>query len=522
MHTPSQAGVIVTVDLSTGDIASTRHSRSNWYRMLGGRPLVIDRLAQHMDDETPVWVLASTPCAGLAIPLCGAATIGYRDSFGTIRTEQIYGSLAAALRECDIDAVVVTGQRTSTSHCMIELIAGSVRLVDSRSPGMDEQLIIGPAANQLWCGATLSNRQGRRLANQAGLALVASGVCGIVYQTPGAAQAIPRSSAADTIDRLVKASPLLSGPCGVQSFGWSALAGLSQSLGMLPVRETQTHHFSNTIEVRAAHLVGCVGCGIDCFGVDIHQRPDLDWIELTSFGGFLGCTDQFLLANLGTFSRHQGISPDWLATILCEVSDTPLECAAQLVSGQLQLATLMELKPERELRIAGQPLPPFDPRGAVGQALARLVSPQPGSYHTAFVLAAELLRKPLSLDGLRVTGKARLIALLEDARAAGDGVGACLLSCCAVDVEELAGLLTELFSEKVTAADLLAIGRRTVLMERRLNHCRDRLTDPRSQLPAFLFEQPGSNGQPPLDYQQIQQEWHSYEIIRREQEHASC
>ena len=522
VYHPPQAGVIVTVDLATGDVTSTRHSRNNWYRMLGGRPLVIAQLAQLVDNETSGWVLASSPCAGLAIPLCGAATIGYRDDCGTIRTEQLYGSLAAALRDCGIEAVVVTGQSASKKHRMIELVAGSVRIVDFSASGMDEQLSVGPAAYLIRCGATLSNRQGRRLADQAGRALAASGVYGIAYQTPKAAQAIPPSSAADTIDRLVKASPLLCGPCGVQSFGWSALAGLSQSRGLLPILGSPSVHSVNAPEVRADHLVGCIGCDISCFGVDSQHRPDPDWIELSSYGGLLGCTDQTLFAQLCTFAREQGISPDWLATTLCEVSDTPLEYAAQLVSGQLQLATLMELEPKRNLRIAGQPLPPFDPRGAVGQTLARLVSSQPGSNHTAFVLAAELLRKPLALDRLSVAGKARLITMLEDTRAAGDGLGACLLSCCAVDSEAFAGLVTELFAEEVTAADLLAIGRRTVLLERRLNRCRERVIDPRHQLPAVLFEQPGVNGQPPLDYQQIHDEWHRYELIRREQEQATC
>lgn len=480
---------------------------------------MIDQLAQH--GET-CWVVASSPFAGLAIPLFGAATIGYRDCCGIFRTEQIYGTLAAVLRQSGIDALVVTGQTASQKNVVIELGVGSVQLVDAGSSLLDEQLTIGPAADLTWPGATLVNRQGKRLADQAGSALAASGVRGIAYQTPGDARSIECSPASDTIDRLVKASPLLSGPCGVQSFGWSALAGLSQSLGLLPTIGIQSVLPADDAAVRADHLVGCVGCGIACFGVDSQQRPDPDWLEQSSYRGLLGVTNQSLFAKLVTFAREQGISPDWLATIVSEVADNPLEIASQLVLGEITLSQIIEYEPKRSLRIAGQPLPPFDPRGAVGQTLARLVSSQPGSYQTAFVLAAELLRKPLALERLNVSGKARLIAMLEDARAAGDGVGACLLSGCAVDVEEFAGLLTELYDEEISTAQLLAIGRRTVLMERRLNRSAERLFDPRQQLPAFLFEQPGINGQPPLDHQLIKDEWQRYELIRREQEQAFC
>ena len=519
MNPPHTPGVIVTVNLSTGKITSAVHSRNQWYRMLGGRPLVIDQLAQH--GET-CWVVASSPFAGLAIPLFGAATIGYKDCWGIFRTEQIYGTLAAVLRQYGIEALVVTGQTAAQKNMVIELGVGGVQLVDAGSSLLDEQLSTGPAADLTWPGATLVNRQGKRLADQAGSALAASGVRGIAYQTPGDARSIECSPASDTIDRLVKASPLLSGPCGVQSFGWSALAGLSQSLGLLPTIGNQSVLPADDVAVRADHLVGCVGCGIACFGVDSQQRPDPDWLEQSSYRGLLGVTNQSLFAKLVAFAREQGISPDWLATIVSEVADNPLEIASQLVLGEITLSQIMEYEPKQALRIAGQPLPPFDPRGALGQTLARLVSSQPGSYQTAFVLAAELLRKPLALERLNVSGKARLIAMLEDARAAGDGVGACLLSGCAVDVEEFAGLLTELFAEEISTAQLLAIGRRTVLMERRLNRSAERVIDPRQQLPAFLFEQPWIHGQPPLDQQLLQDEWQRYELIRREQEQAFC
>ncbi len=519
MNPPHTPGVIVTVNLSTGKITSAVHSRNQWYRMLGGRPLVIDQLAQH--GET-CWVVASSPFAGLAIPLFGAATIGYRDCCGIFRTEQIYGTLAAVLRQYGIEALVVTGQTAAQKNMVIELGVGTVQLVDAGSSLLDEQLTIGQAADLAWPGATLVNRQGRRLADQAGSALAASGVRGIAYQTLGDARAIECSPARDTISRLVKASPLLSGPCGVQSFGWSALAGLSQSLGLLPTVVNQSVLPTDDVAVRPDHLVGCVGCGIACFGVDSQQRPDPDWLEQSSYRGLLGVTNQLLFVKLVAFAREQGISPDWLATIVSEVADNPLEIASQLILGEITLSQIMEYEPKRVLRIAGQPLPPFDPRGAVGQTLARLISSQPGSYQTAFVLAAELLRKPLALERMSVSGKARLIAMLEDARAAGDGVGACLLSGCAVDVEEFAVLLTELFAEEISTAQLLAIGRRTVLMERRLNRSAERLIDPRQQLPAFLFEQLGINGQPPLDHHLLQDEWQRYEFIRREQEQAFC
>jgi aldehyde:ferredoxin oxidoreductase len=172
-------------------------------------------------------------------------------------------------------------------------------------------------------------------------------------------------------------------------------------------------------------------------------------------------------------------------------------------------------QPEQAMTVKGMELPPYDPRASTGLALACAVAPHGASYLTAWPIASEILRKPVPTDRFSFDGKARVIAMAEDANAAADSLVLCRFACAAVELEEMAALLSAVTGEEYSPADLLAAGRRTVAQERAFNgSCGFSVID--DTLPErFFVEQ--ANGLQPINHHRFEQEVAAYHRIREQQ-----
>ncbi len=507
---------IVILDPVCGTVVREPLPRQAYFAPLWGRALAMALLERFRAAGQTVVVLATSPLAGYGVPLIGTASLVYQDSDGVVRSDRLHGSVAASLFSCGIAALVLPvgahGEPVLTIHADGSLTRASVPHVSGL------YLKVGTAALEGVRGACLIDHNGNLQGSEAGLALVACGIHQIVFPAPPAAQQVTAEPAIADLWRLINASPLLSGPCGVATFGRSAIAGLCQAEGITPSYRLFEAPSAYPQFQAVVQRAGCHGCAVACWGLDEQSKPQASWRELAGFVGLAGITDQELLTGVLQKGRACGMDPSMLATLLVAAPGTPHEHGQALVDESLSLPVLQAQGTYRAWSLQGVPLTPLEPRAAVGQTLARLVSPQPGAWTTAFMLAGELFRKPLALDRFDLTGRARLVARLEDVMAVFDGLGACLLSSVATDVEEWAAVLSAVSSQTWCAADLVQAGQASIATERRLNQRFLKVVDPRSLLPACFFVERSPYGFAPLHAQMLRDEWERYETIRQSQD----
>jgi len=135
----------------------------------------------------------------------------------------------------------------------------------------------------------------------------------------------------------------------------------------------------------------------------------------------------------------QSVTMEQLGSLLTSISSREGQ-GALLAQGAQRLAVTLG-QPEAAMTVKGLELPPYDPRGACGLALAYAVSPHGGTHLDAWPLASEILRKPVPTDPASFDGKARLIALAEAGNAAMDSLALCRFASCAIELEECAAVL---------------------------------------------------------------------------------
>ncbi|HEU0265694.1 MAG TPA: aldehyde ferredoxin oxidoreductase C-terminal domain-containing protein, partial [Geobacterales bacterium] len=162
-------------------------------------------------------------------------------------------------------------------------------------------------------------------------------------------------------------------------------------------------------------------------------------------------------------------------------------------------------------------IPPYDPRGAYGMALAYCTSSQGGCHLRASPLSHEILRKPVATDRFSFDGKGRIIALSENMNAAVDSLMACKFAFLGASLDEYAPLLSAVTGLSYSSQTLKEIGERICLTERFYN-ADNGFTAAHDMLPERFFSEPGSSGDgitiPPIDRERFLEERARYYRIR--------
>jgi aldehyde:ferredoxin oxidoreductase len=148
------------------------------------------------------------------------------------------------------------------------------------------------------------------------------------------------------------------------------------------------------------------------------------------------------------------------------------------------------------MAVKGQELPAYDPRGALGMALAYALSSRGACHLRAYPISHEILRKPVATDRLSFSGKARIIKIGEDLNAVVDSLTACKFIFFAATLEEYAEAYRAVTGIQTTTQDLLTTGERIYYQERLINAANgfNRRDD---DLPARFFEPPDNTDAAP-------------------------
>jgi aldehyde:ferredoxin oxidoreductase len=149
--------------------------------------------------------------------------------------------------------------------------------------------------------------------------------------------------------------------------------------------------------------------------------------------------------------------------------------------------------PELAMTVKQQELPAFDPRGALGMALAYATSTRGGCYRSAHPQTHEIIRKPAATDRFTFSGKARIIKAAEDMYAAAESLTVCTHLFYAATLEEYASVYSAVTGDRRTGDQLLQAGERIYYHERMMN-ARNGFARADDDLPARFFEAHGSDG----------------------------
>lgn len=551
------AGRIVRADLSSGQCLIEQVPVDLLSSWLGGRGLGVAVLREYAACETnsDVWplVVACGPLCGTGIPTTSRCVLTGRSPLtGTIFSSSCGGSFAWQLRAAGFDALLVTG--TSPQPVMLCVTPDGARLQAAQELwGLSTDAVfgrlsagaavaaIGPAGENGVLYASLETADGEpfgrggfgAVLGQRGLkAITISGGCDV------AAVADPTAfdKALQDLQRLFLASPFLYGPFGIREYGTVALMDLLLRRRMVPANNFRSLLAGEALN--AASLArqyaprgsGCYDCPVACKRTAVDGQPLPDYDQLAALAG---CCHQAECAELVAACRccsRLGIDPVSAAGSLAawsEITGTTFSGSdlqrllvaianrqgegALLAAGAKRLARELGV-PAAAMTVKGLELPPYDPRAACGLALAYAVSPHGGTHLDAWPLASEVLRKPVPTDPASFDGKARVIALAEEANAAMDSLVFCRFASSSVELEECAALLAAVTGECCGPADLLTVGGRVIAAEREFNQ-RGGFVAADDRLPERFFSQaPGVASA--LDRQRFELELQRYQRIR--------
>ena len=527
---------LLEIDLTAGSAVILPLSPAQQNGELGGRALAVQLLGSTAARDNAL-VIAPGALCGSGAPAANRGCIVFTSPLtGSIFSVNEGGPFPLALQRAGFAAVVIRGE--SSTPVLLYIDAQGGRLVDARSCwGKDADsttrdlgregsgvLTIGPAGENgvLFAGlhAGDGNLFGRGgpgavLGRKRLKAIIVTGEDPVEVADPPAFT----TACADLL-RLLRASPLLFGPVGFGPFGEAALIDLAARRGLLP-----TQNFSATFPTKATAFngdaltaagpscgFGCVGCPIACKRQDQAGDPLPDFFTLAALGALLHLPDLTTIRTVNSACNRLGLDPVSLAGVLAarsEIRQSPLQVdelegllraitsrdgeGDLLADGAARYAATCDRR-EVAMTVRNLELAPLDPRGLCGLALAHSVDVA-GQGENGLTLIAELLRKPVPVDRLSWDGKARLVHTNAQTVAAFDSLGLCRHLLYAVGLEEAAALYAAFSGQSCSAADLGALGARTLAKETSRLPC---IPFPAGMaaLPARLFTPVQGEGHP--------------------------
>jgi aldehyde:ferredoxin oxidoreductase len=556
-------GKILHIDLSSGKVRTEQPDLHRYMDSIGGRGLagvyLHPSVCRAWDDPEMPLLLFAGPLVGTASPTSGRMTVMSRSPLtGTIGDASVGGSLGFELKRAGWDGIVITGK--SDRLVGIEINDAEIALTDAAAlegldtgrtaavlEGKGSCAVIGPAAERgVLFACLIVDRHFAAGRNGIGLCFAAKNIKYMTVRGSGKVRVRDPEGlkrAREDILRLVAASPALSGEFGLANFGTPALYDLMDARRMMPTGNFRRTQFEGAAEMNASAYrriyepkkTGCRGCPILCkkMGRDGRSIPEFE--TMSHFSALLenhdietvlraneicnetGMDTISAAATLACYSEIEGrvLKPGEIISLLEDIGRGKGE-GIELGRGSARYAALRGRK-EAAIAVKDQELPAYDPRGAYGMALAYAVSTRGGCHLRAYPISHEILRKPVAVDRLTFSGKARIIKIAEDLNAAVDSLGACKFVFFAATLEEYAKAFTAVTGIEMTAQQLLRAGERINYRERIMNALNG-FSQMEDDLPPRFFAEPGSGDRhmdvPPIDREEFLRARQNYYRIR--------
>jgi aldehyde:ferredoxin oxidoreductase len=148
---------------------------------------------------------------------------------------------------------------------------------------------------------------------------------------------------------------------------------------------------------------------------------------------------------------------------------------------------------EYAMAVKGLELPAYDPRGAMGQALAYATSNRGGCHLRGYMVGWEVLGSPKMLPRFNLSGKTDILVKIQNLSRVTDSLVTCKFLEYSVGYDHLARILSAATGIDYTVSSLQKIGERIWNLER-LYNIREGIDGAQDTLPARFLEEPLGEG----------------------------
>jgi aldehyde:ferredoxin oxidoreductase len=531
-------GKIRVVDLESKTFEDIRPEAEIYHRHIGGRGLagyyLKDHVTRSWDDPAMPLLFFTGPLVNTHSPTSGRMTVMSRSPLtGTVGDASVGGKLGILIKKAGIDGLIIRGK--SENLCGLHITETGVTFEDARHlkgrtvgetfaclPKHGAAAVVGPSAeNGVLFSSVIVDRHFAAGRNGIGLVMAVKNIKFITVSGKGKTRVFdePRLAQAKAdIDRLVSASPALSGRFGISNFGTGALYDLIDARKMMPTDNFRRTRFEGAASMNAhayreryqSRSKGCMGCRIQCKKVAKDGRGIPEFETMSHFSALLENTDVETVMEANRLCNEFGMDTiSAAATLSCysEISGKKLKSpdilrllsdmahgrgeGAELAQGSARYAASKNRK-ETSISVKSQELSAYDPRGALGMALSFAVSTRGACHLRAYPIAHEILRKPVATDRFSFLGKARMIKIGEDTNAVADSLTACKFVFFAASLEEYAQVFSAVTGVETNGQELLKKGEDIITLERAMNRANG-FTKADDDLPERFFREPGSS-----------------------------
>ncbi len=495
--------LLINLTEETSEIIET--GDAVYRKFFGGRGMCGYYLNRFLEDDPIIFhsgLFAGTDISGSG--RCSVAHVSphtgglFRSDFG--------GDFSISLKHAGYDGLIITGKLEEKKSIIIDH-----RVLLGRAPDRGYSSVT-PGASA-WEGVTyagiICDGSFNAHRGSTGYALAQKNIESVCIKLPEESE--PETlSANEDIERLINASPALTGRLGICGFGTAALYDLAYSRKMLP------HNFFGSVpdgRVNAHSFLSghdvihytCAPCGVGCKkNINGEKLPEYDDFAALSAVGLADAESFYECFSKGYDAVTLAHNIDFYRKNIRD--DDPKELL-------MNLNRYKELKTSGNgLSVKGLEIPSLDPRGACGVALGYASATNGADYMSAMAHTHEILRKPVPTDRHSFEGKAYLNYTLENVKAALDSLVPCSYMMFAVSAEEYAKALTELTGEDFSSASLAEAGENIWMNEIQIIRRLD-IETASDILPDVFFSE-GANGHNPLDRGAFDKEMKRYHRLR--------
>ena len=530
------AGKTVKIDLTDSRIIESKSNPGILHSFIGGRGLGIklfyDAVDPSIDPLSPenILILATGPLTGTLAPMSGRHTMVSKSPLtGTIFDSSSGGFFGKELKFTGIDTLIIKGASEKPVYISVEnndidihpadgLWGENVRSCTDKLSSKGNVACIGRAGERLVPMANVMN--GSHACGRGGLgavmgskklkALVVKG-----DKKPAIADEEGFKKAREEALRLIKRRPISSK--GLHIYGTPALMNLMNYLKLLPSGNFRESEFSSAEKVSGDFIREnyeiknntCYNCIIACRHViksgafEGHDIPEYE--TLWAFGPDNKNADMEAIIRANRMCNDYGIdtiSSGSTIAAYAEIMGEDISEFSEIVKkigesegigkelGMGSKALAKAHGKDVAMHTKGLELPGYDPRGAMGMALAYATSNRGGCHMRAYMISPEALGKPEKVDRFTFGGKARLVKTYQDEMAALDSLAVCRFAWFDVSKYEYAGMLSAATGLDYTTEEFMKCGERIWNLERIFN-VRAGFSRKDDALPDRFFENDG-------------------------------
>ncbi|VVB91030.1 Tungsten-containing aldehyde ferredoxin oxidoreductase [uncultured archaeon] len=509
-------GKTVTIDLSDDKITKTESDTSLLRAFIGGRGLGVklyyDAINPNIDQLSPenIIIFATGPLTGTAAPMSGRhAMVSKSPLTGTMFDSSSGGFFGKELKFAGIDALIIKGAAEQPVYISMQnddieihpangLWGENIRSCTDKLSSKGRVACIGRAGERLVPIASVMNDYfhacgrgglGAVMGSKKLKAVVVKG-----DKKPAIADENGFKKACREALHLIKAGPAASK--GLSTYGTSSALNLMNYTKILPVKNFRQKGFNRADKVSGEFIKEnydikshtCYNCVIACKHIiksgmfEGHEVPEYE--TLWAYGPDSNNADMDTIIKVNRLCNDYGIDTISSGSTLAAYAEIMGEDIDELLAlvkkigesegigkelGRGSKALAHSRGKDAAIHVKGLELPGYDPRGVLGMALAYATSNRGGCHLRAYMIAPEILGKPKKVDPLTFSGKAELVQVFQNGKAALDSLVLCTFASFAMSEREFADMLSAATGVDYSVEEFLKCGERIWNLERLFN-----------------------------------------------------